>query len=120
MDKGEINLKDLIRYFDTYNRSDGKSPSTLRWYNQMLNMLLGWLNETGRYLTLTSIDEYTIRDFILWLQECLVHGHKIRVTSVNNRVRALRAFFNWLYWPYFRGANHTRHSLSLGHTTYTI
>ena len=65
MDKGDIHLKDLIRYFDTYNRSDGKSPSTLRWYNQTLYMCLGWLIDTDRPTNLGSIDENTIREFIL-------------------------------------------------------
>ncbi len=69
MNKGDIHLQDLIKYFDTYNRSDGKSPSTLRWYNQTLNMLLGWLIGTGRPVTLGSFDEQVIREFILWLQE---------------------------------------------------
>ena len=97
MDKGNIHLKDLIRYFDTYNRSEGKSPSTLRWYNQTLNTFLGWLIDTGRPTNLGSIDENTVREFILWFQERLVHGHKMKVPSVNNRVRALRASCNWLY-----------------------
>ena len=85
MDKGNIHLAELIKYFDTYNRSDGKSPATLRWYDQTLNTFLGWLIETGRPVTLGSIDENTVREFILWLQEHLVHGHKIKVPSVNNR-----------------------------------
>ncbi len=93
MDKDKIQLQELIRYFDTYNLSDGKSPSTLRWYNQTLNMFLGWLKETGRPVTLGSIDENTVREFIPWLQERRVHSHKMKVPSVNNRVRALRAFF---------------------------
>ena len=97
MDKGNIHLAELIKYFDTYNRSDGKSPYTLRWYCQTLNMFLGWLMKTGRPANLGSIDEDTVREFILWLQERQVHGHKITVSAVNNRVRALRAFFNWLY-----------------------
>jgi site-specific recombinase XerD len=97
MEKGDIQLKDLIRYFVTYNRSDGKSPATLRWYHQTLDMLLDWLIETDRPTNLGSIDENTVREFILWLRERLIHGHKIKVTSVNNRVRALRASFNWLY-----------------------
>jgi len=94
MDKGNIQLAEPIRYFDTCNRSDCKSPYTLRWYRQTLNMFLGWLIETGRPVTLGSINEDTVREFILWLQERRVHGHEITVTSVNNRVRALRG--NWL------------------------
>ena len=98
MDKGNIHLADLIKYFDTYNRSDGKSPYTLRWYRQTLSTFLGWLIETSHPVALGLIDEDTVREFILWLQERSVHGHKMKVSSVNNRVRALRAFFNWLYW----------------------
>ncbi|MFC2021597.1 tyrosine-type recombinase/integrase [Chloroflexota bacterium] len=97
MNKGDIHLQELKKYFDTYNRSDGKSPSTLRWYDQTLNMFLGWLIETGRPVTLASFDEHVVREFILYIQERCVNGHKMRVYSVNNRVRASRAFFNWLY-----------------------
>ena len=97
MNKGNIELPDLIKYFDIYNRSEGKAVATLSWYDQALTMLLGWLTETGRPVTLGSIDENTIREFILWLQERLVNGHKMKVQSVHTRVRALKAFFNWLY-----------------------
>ena len=105
MDKGNVHLHDLIRYFDTYNRSDGKSLPTLCWYNGALMMFLGWLTETGRSVTLGSIDETTVREFILWLHERRVYSHKISVPTVNKRVRALRAFFNWLYSKGYTGAN---------------
>jgi integrase/recombinase XerC/integrase/recombinase XerD len=97
MEKGDIQLKDLVRYFDTFNRSDGKSPATLLWYNQTLTIFLDWLTETGYPTNLGSIDENIVREFILWYQERLVHGSKIKAASVNNRVRALRASFNWFY-----------------------
>ncbi len=96
MNKSNIHLKDLIKIFDTYNRSDGKAPPTLRWYNEVLNIFLGWLIKTGRSVTLGAIDENTVREFIIWLKERPVNGHEMRVYTVNNRVRALRAFFNWL------------------------
>ena len=94
MNKSNILLKDLIKIFDTYNRSDGKASPTLRWYNGVLNIFLGWLVETGRPVTLGAINENTVREFIIWLKERHVNGHEIKVYSVNNRVRALRAFFN--------------------------
>jgi len=97
MNKGDFHLEDLIKYFDTYNRSDGKSPSTLLWYNGTLNMFLGWLVETGRPVILGAVNENIVREFIIWLKARPVNGHEMRVYSVNNRVRALRAFFNWLY-----------------------
>jgi len=52
MKKDNILLQDLIKYFDTYNRSDGKSQPTLRWYNGTLTMFLGWLTEIGRPVSL--------------------------------------------------------------------
>ena len=97
MNKSNIPLKDLIKIFDTYNRSDCKAPPTLRWYNGTLNIFLGWLIETDRPVTLGTVNEDTVREFVIWLKERPVNGHKMRVYSVNNRVRALRAFFNWLY-----------------------
>jgi len=51
MDKGDISLAELIKYFDTYNRSEGKSPFILRWYRQSLTMFLDWPTETGRPVT---------------------------------------------------------------------
>jgi site-specific recombinase XerD len=97
MDKSTTQLADLVYYFDTFNRSEGKSPSTLRWYRQTLGLFLGWLIETGRATTLGDTGEYVVREFILWLQERRVNGHKLTVPTVNSWVRALRAFFNWLY-----------------------
>ena len=105
MNKGDIHLKDLIKYFDTYNRSEGKSPATLAWYDQALKVFLNWLIKTNRQRTLDSVDENTVREFILWLQERQVNGHKMKVQSVNNKVRALRAFFNWLYRKGYTDAN---------------
>jgi site-specific recombinase XerD len=97
MNKDNLELRDLILFFDTYNRSEGKSTSTVRWYRQSLNTFVRWLDKTGRPTRLGEVDEHTIREFILSLKEHTVRGRPIQAISVNNRVRALRAFFNWLY-----------------------
>jgi integrase/recombinase XerC/integrase/recombinase XerD len=39
-----------------------------------------------------EIDEYLVREFILHLQQ-----RKLKVSSINNRIRALRAFASWAY-----------------------
>jgi len=105
MDKENIHLQELIRYFDTYNRSEGKSPFTLRWYRETLNTFLRWLVETERPVTLGSIDENGVREFILWMQARRIHGHEITASTVNSRVRALRSFFNWLYRKGYTGSH---------------
>ena len=92
-----VNLAELVRYYDAYNSSEGKSPSTLRWYNQVLRLFLEWLTETGRSTNLKDIDEFCVREFILGVQSHQVNGHPVTVQTIHNRVRALRAFFNWLY-----------------------
>ncbi len=97
MDKDIMTLAELIKYFDTYNRSEGKSPPTLHWYRYTLSMFLNWLTATARPLTLGAIDEDVVREFILCRQERVTRGHKLSVPTLNNEVRALRAFFNWLY-----------------------
>ena len=34
MDKSQITLDKLLGMYDIYNRSEGKTPKTLRFYNQ--------------------------------------------------------------------------------------
>ena len=36
MEKGNINLSRLIKHFESFNRSEGKSPRTLEWYTYVL------------------------------------------------------------------------------------
>ena len=30
--KNNMELKDLVNYYETFNRSEGKSPKTVKWY----------------------------------------------------------------------------------------
>ena len=36
MEKGNIELSRLIKHFESFTRSEGKSPSTLEWYTYVL------------------------------------------------------------------------------------
>ncbi|MFQ5874075.1 MAG: hypothetical protein ACE5JL_09770 [Dehalococcoidia bacterium] len=45
MDKPDIDLSILIQHFEVHNRSEGKSPRTVQWYNEVLYMFRGWLEE---------------------------------------------------------------------------
>ena len=97
MEQGNISLAELIKYHDIYNRSEGKSLFTLRWYRQSLTKFLDWLIENGRPVNLSSISENLVREFIIYLQERSTNGRKLSVQTINCLVRALRSFFNWLY-----------------------
>jgi len=94
--KNNIELKDLVNYYETFNRSEGKSPKTVKWYREVLDRFVGWLELQEKPTKLGSIDQMDVREFILWLREKRYNGRTLSSSTVNNRVRALRAFFSWL------------------------
>lgn len=96
MDKSNIDLSVLIQHYEVHNRTEGKSPRTVGWYNEVLSMFHGWLEEQGMSTILNTIGEMEVRGFILHVQSRPGLKGAISPNTVNNRVRALRAFFAWL------------------------
>lgn len=97
MDKSGIDLSILMQHFEVHNKTEGKSPRTVGWYNEVLNMFLKWLREEGISTELKSLGETEVRQFILYIQSKPgVHG-AMSTYSVANRVRALKGFFSWLH-----------------------
>jgi len=96
MDKGEMELNQLIQHFEIFNRSEGKSPKTIKWYSDVLNLFLRWLESEGISTQLGEVGEAEIRSFILHLQERKINGKPISKHTVANRVRGLRGFYSWL------------------------
>lgn len=94
--KGGIDLGQAVQHFDTYNRSEGKSPRTVEWYNDVLDLFQQWLRSEGLSTKLGSLGELEVRRFILYLRQRTIHGKPLSSHTVANRVRALRAFFSWL------------------------
>ena len=47
MDKSNIKVSVLIQHYEVHNRTEGKSPRTVEWYNQVLVMLKEWLQSQG-------------------------------------------------------------------------
>jgi hypothetical protein len=45
LDKANIPLEKLARYFEAHNRSEGKSPATVRWYSRVLGYFESYLKE---------------------------------------------------------------------------
>ena len=98
MDRQEVDLSTLIEIFETHNRTEGKSLRTVGWYNEVLNLLYCWLREEDLPTALATLDEMTIRRFILYLQERPgLKGEKASSHTVYNRVNALKSFFGWLF-----------------------
>ena len=106
MDKSHIPLDKLMLEYEMANRVEGKSERTVEWYNQALRFLGEFLKERGHSCLLGDFDLQTVREYILYLQKRpLWRGHPqipeqnatLARTSVDNHVRAIRAFFNWLH-----------------------
>ncbi len=95
--KGNLELDMLVERFQTHNRSDGKSPKTVEWYSQALDLFLEWLRAEGMSTCVDDLGEDEVRNFVLYLQGRRGLWGLASSHTLNNRVRALRAFFNWLY-----------------------
>ena len=96
MKKNNMELAELVKYYETYNRSEGRSLETVKWYREVLDRFVSWLKLQEKPTNLGSIDQMDVREFILWLREKRYNGRTLSSSTVNNRVRALRAFFSWL------------------------
>ena len=97
MNPGILELDKLVQRFEVHNKSDGESERMVEWYGQVLELFHKWLVSEGKRTFLDDIGENEVREFILHLQGRpglwgLASSH-----TVNNRVRALRAFFSWLH-----------------------
>ena len=97
MNPKKLDLSKLAEKFVVHKKSEGLSERTVEWYQQALGLFQTWLAEHGMSTCLDDIGEDEVRLFILYLKtrpglRGLASSH-----TVNNRVRAIRAFFNWLY-----------------------
>jgi len=106
MEKDSVQLSDLSRHFELYNRTEGKSMRTIAWYNQALKQFHQFLLESGKSTALGDLGEAEVREFILYLQDrrrwkenpyIKRDPGKIAAITIQTHVRALRGFFNWLY-----------------------
>lgn len=100
-----LTLEDLKEYWEFHNRTEGKSEKTIKWYNDVLRLLEGFLETEGLSTFIDDVGEPEVRAFIHHLQNKTKwvrrNGRAVteRLSSegVQNRLRALKAFFNWLH-----------------------
>jgi len=93
-----VDLPLLMEHFEIHNRTEGKSPRTVEWYNLVLGQLCDWLEGRDTPATLDHIDEMMIRRFIIFLQEKPgVKAKTMSTHTIYNKVNALRSFFGWLH-----------------------
>ena len=106
LEKDNIPLERLAQHFEAFNRSEGKSLRTVEWYSKVIGYLAEYLRQEDRSTMLADIDILVVRDFILYLQNKTRWSNhpymrspngNLAAISVQNYVRGLRAFFNWLH-----------------------
>jgi hypothetical protein len=68
MEKGKTPLGKLAKHFETYNRSEGKSPKTVVWYSGILRYLGDYLKAQGLPDDLDHLEVDVVREFIVHLQ----------------------------------------------------
>lgn len=106
LEKDSIELNILAGHFELYNRTEGKSPKTIDWYNLALKQFQRFLVQSERSTQLSELGQAEVREFILYLQGrnrwqenpyVLNRQGKLKAISIQTYIRTLKAFFNWLY-----------------------
>jgi integrase/recombinase XerD len=81
-------LSDALEAFQLYGRIEGKSRKTLEVYRVAFGDLIGYVGDV-------EVTDLKAGDVRRWIAHKLDGGYS--KTTVNIRLRALRACFNWLY-----------------------
>ncbi len=98
-------LFELIEYYETCNRAEGKSPKTISWYSANLKNFRNYLKNRHHPDSLDNIDTKLLREYVLYLmKQTRYENHPytpaktelLSTATIHGHVRTLRAFFNWL------------------------
>lgn len=112
MDKRHIPFAALREAYSVYNRTTGKSPATVRWYDDKLALFERFV---GTDAMLADLNVSSVRDYVGDLQgrdvihENNVHGARregsLSSSYIQGFVRALRAFASWLHHDGYTESN---------------
>jgi len=96
----------LITHFEMSNLADGKSESTITWYNDILKLFSRYLKENRHS---NSIEEFNIenaREYVLYIRSrskfgkytnAQVQHAGLSPQTVRGHIRGLKALSSWLY-----------------------
>ena len=117
MNKNDTPLEKLILQFEAFNRSEGKTAKTVRWYNTGLGLFVDYFGGASVTPILGNVDIGVVREYILHLQKRKkFEDHPITPRqdellspqTINCYVRAVRSFFSWLYREGYTNENRLR------------
>jgi len=97
-------IQDLIKRYELANRSEGKSPKTVKGYNKLLKAFYLFIKNRCRDTTISRFTIDTVREYIIYLQtRPKYQGHPaipassngLSVESIRDHVRTIKAFSTW-------------------------
>jgi integrase/recombinase XerC/integrase/recombinase XerD len=100
-----LTLLQLITYYETTNRAEGKSPRTISWYSDNLKRFHGYLGSRPLTCTVNGVDTQLLREYVIYLLKQkrfqdhpnrLPQEEPLSAATVHGHVRTIRAFFSWL------------------------
>ncbi len=106
MKSNNQDIRALIKRYEISNRAESKSHKTVKGYNEILRAFCVYLQATHDCCDLALIDITTARHYILYLQQRpnlnkyadgLGQESHLSPTTVQDHVRALKAFASWLF-----------------------
>jgi site-specific recombinase XerD len=95
-----LDLEKLIADFDYSNKSEGLSPKTISWYDDMLRDFTNYIKKDGKHTTLAEYGVNNVREYIVNEQKRGLSPH-----TVQAKVRALKAFSSWLFREGYTSSN---------------
>jgi site-specific recombinase XerD len=106
MNKDKTPLEKLVLQYEAFNRSEGKTPLTVRWYRSILGQFVDYLRAQNIEPVLGNVDVGVVREYILYLQRrnryddhpCTPEQEEmVSAVTIQAYARAIKTFFNWLY-----------------------
>ena len=101
-----LTIHELVDRYAFSNQVDGKSPATVKWYNDILRLFLIYLKENKIISNVYSLNINTVREYILYLrQKPRFKGHPyipqqdkcVSPKTIQCHVRVFKGFSTWLY-----------------------
>ncbi len=111
-------IDDLITRFEMSNVVDGKSPSTIRWYSDILKFFSRYLKENGYINDIGGFNIENARKYVLYLRSRnRFDGHPyipqqhalLSPQTVRGHIRGLKALSSWLYREKYTDENRLRY-----------
>jgi site-specific recombinase XerD len=89
-----MRLSELVDEYRVALRVAGRSPRTIRWYDDHLAEFIRFLERSGDRATLAELRPPVVRRWLVAISAR--HDRPLAPSSVAGRVRTLRAFGSWL------------------------